>query len=75
AFTAPPGTALWCPATGRIEAPDGRVWMPDGRLVGGRGTSLQPLRSVVFDAVVYVDAATPLPAPTADPSGERPGCA
>ncbi len=69
------GAATWCPATDRIEASDGRVWSPDGRLVGGRGASLQPLRSVVFDAVVYVDPTTPLPAPVPDPRGERPACA
>ncbi|MBA3621541.1 MAG: hypothetical protein H0W51_04380, partial [Euzebyales bacterium] len=58
----------------RLEAPDGRVWTADGRLVGGDGESLTPLRSTVFEGTLYVDRDTPLPSPAPDDRGVVPGC-
>lgn len=63
----------WCAQSRRLET-GGAVWTPDGRLVGGVGDSLQPLRSTVFDGTVYVDAVTVLPRPAPDPRDETPAC-
>ncbi len=46
---------VYCPASGRLEAADGRVWSRQGRLLGGEGASLEVLPTVVHDGVVYVD--------------------
>ena len=64
----------WCPDSRRLEATDA-AWTSDGRLVYGEGESLQPLRIVVHDGVVYVDfSSEPLPRPPPAPAGEPPVC-
>ncbi|CAN5885368.1 hypothetical protein BH20ACT7_BH20ACT7_07530 [soil metagenome] len=73
-FVPPQGAVGWCARTDRLEAPDGRVWTADGRLVGGDGESLTPLRSTVFEGTLYVDRDTPLPSPAPDDRGVVPGC-
>ena len=66
--------AVWCAESGRIETAQA-AWTPDGRLVHGEGESLQPLRSVVHDGVVYVDFfSEPPPRPSPAPSGQPPVC-
>ncbi|MBA2730443.1 MAG: hypothetical protein H0U48_06795 [Euzebyaceae bacterium] len=74
AFVPPKGEVQWCAQTDRLEAADGRVWTADGRLVGGRGRSLTPLRSTVFQGTLFVDHDTPLPSPAPDDRGAVPGC-
>ena len=74
AFTDEPDGIGWCEASQRLETSDA-VWTVDGRLVGGQGASLQPLRSVVFDGVLYVDTSTSLPVPAPGPGGSAPVCA
>jgi hypothetical protein len=73
-FAPPPARVTWCDATRRLESSDGQVWTLDGLLVGGGGTSLQPLPSTVYDGELYVDATDPGPVPPPDPRGETPGC-
>lgn len=73
-FQDPGVEVTWCRQSRRIESSAGQVWALDGQLVGGGGESLQPLRSAVFDGVVYVDPAPRTPAPDPAPAGERPTC-
>ena len=73
-FAAEAATPIWCPETRRLESPDA-AWTADGRSVFGSAPSLQPLRSVVFDGVLYVDLTPSLPRPAAGPPGARPACA
>lgn len=63
----------WCPASRRLETADA-AWNPDGRRSFGDGPSLAPLPSVVFNGIVYVDTANPLPRPAAAPAGQPPVC-
>lgn len=74
AFAAPEAEVVWCGESGRLEAADGRVWRPDGRLVGGAGESLQPLRAQAHAGELYIDPVTELAVPAPDPSAERPAC-
>lgn len=74
-FAGPGEDVLWCRASRRLESPSGRVWRLDGRLVGGPGASLQPLRSQVFDGVLYVSPGADVAAPDPRPAGEQPVCA
>lgn len=73
-FAAEEAAPQWCPKTRRLESP-GAAWTPDGRTAFGTAPSLQPLRSVVFDGVLYVDLTSPLPRPAAGPPGAPPSCA
>ena len=73
AFRSEPSDLSWCPQSGRIENA-ASAWTPEGRLVYGEGASLQPLRSVVYDGVVYVDAQSLLPTPPPAPGSEAPVC-
>ena len=73
AFRAEPGDIAWCPESGRIENAQA-AWTPEGRAVHGEAQSLRPLRSVVYDGVVYVDTTTSLPRPPAAPGGAPPVC-
>ncbi|MDQ3451493.1 MAG: hypothetical protein M3493_02130 [Actinomycetota bacterium] len=74
AFIPPQGRVRWCARTDRLEAADGRVWTADGRLVGGTGESLTPLRSTVFEGTLYVDRETPVPSPAPGDRSAAPGC-
>ena len=74
AFAAPDPVPHWCAASRRLETATG-TWAADGRLVGGEGASLQPLRSTVHDGVVYVDSSTTLPAPAPAPGSQPLVCA
>lgn len=74
AFRPVPEGIVWCPASQRLETPDG-AWAPDGRRVFGDAPSLTPYRSLVFDGTVYVDTVTQMPAPPPAPGGEPPACA
>jgi hypothetical protein len=75
-FVAPDDPVEYCRATRRLEAADGRVWERTGRLVGGDGSSLQPLVSRVHDGVVYVDRERrPPPLPPAPAPDVVPACA
>lgn len=68
------GEIQWCPESRRLETADA-AWTSDGRLVFGEGESLQPLRSVVYDGVIYVDFySEPLPRPPPAPAGDPPVC-
>lgn len=73
-FAPPPGPIGWCETSRRLESPDGQVWTLDGLLVGGGGTSLQPLPSTVYDGELYVDPTDPGPVPPADPREETAAC-
>ncbi len=62
----------WCPASNRLESPDGRVWSLTGR---GRGTeSLTEHPTLVWRDTLYVDptVTSSAPAPSADVI--EPGC-
>ena len=67
-------TVAWCATSGRLEG-GGAAWSSQGQLVYGEGESLQPLRSVVFDGVVYADFTTPQPKPAPAPNDVPPACA
>ncbi|MPZ72038.1 MAG: hypothetical protein GEU74_02200 [Nitriliruptorales bacterium] len=66
------GTA-WCPQSSRLETDDA-AWTRDGRVVFGGEDSLTPLRSVVFDGVVYVDPTSAAEPPPPAPRGAPPVC-
>jgi hypothetical protein len=71
-----PGVAVtYCTASRRLESADARVWNLNGRLVGGEGDSLQPVRHLVHDGEVYVDLRheTDRPDPDRD-AGISPEC-
>ena len=72
AFDAPPEVA-YCPATRRLEAPDGRVWSLTGRGTGGE-PSFAEHPTATSDGVLYLDpsVATTPPTPTGDEVA--PGC-
>ncbi len=74
AFVPPRAAVAWCARSDRLEAADGRVWTADGRLVGGSGQSLTPLRSTVFAGTLYIDPDRPLPTPAPDDRGAIPAC-
>lgn len=69
----PDQDVAWCPQSQRLESEDS-AWTVDGRLVHGPGESLQPVRSVVYDGVVYADLETQLPPPPSGPPGPAPVC-
>lgn len=73
AFAAPDGEIAWCAESRRLEGAAGQVWERDGRLVGGAGSSLTPLRFEVHDGELYIDP-TPLESRTPDDRGEQPAC-
>lgn len=73
AFVDPPEGARWCPASRRIEAPDGRIWTAEGRLIAGQGTSLPTAGITAYDGTLYVDP-TPTPGPAPRPGDARPAC-
>jgi hypothetical protein len=54
AFSAPDGVA-YCPASNRLEHPDGRVWALTGRGTGGTA-SLVPVPTSIVGGIVHVDA-------------------
>lgn len=72
ALDAPP-EVTYCPASRRLEAPDGRVWSLTGRGTSGQ-PSLAERPTETSDGVLYLDptATTPPPTPTADTV--PPGC-
>lgn len=72
-FGAPERDAVYCPASGRLEAP-GAVWNLNGRRVGGDGPSLQPVPTDVHGGTVYVDPTRRPPPPSPLPAGEQPAC-
>ena len=74
AFLAPGAEVVWCPASRRVEAGDGRVWTADGRLVGGEGDSLVPRRAAVYDGRLFVDPTSGPARPPVTLRGERPRC-
>lgn len=77
AFLAPDPAGLvpgYCPESGRLEAPDGRVWTLSGRLVGGTGLSLRSVPAQVSGGTVYVDPTRPAPPPAPQPAGHTPAC-
>lgn len=72
AFSAPDGVT-YCPASNRLEHPDGRVWALTGRGTDGQA-SLAPVPTLTVSGIAYVDATAvgvPL-APVDEPT--RPGC-
>ena len=79
AFLPEPDEVSWCAASQRLETTDGdtprpAAWTADGRLVYGERMSLQPLRSTVYDGIVYVDLETQLPPPAPGPPESPPEC-
>jgi hypothetical protein len=72
AFDAPPEVD-YCPASRRLEAPDGRVWALTGRGTGGE-PSFAERPTITSEGLLYLDptAATPPPTPASDPVA--PGC-
>lgn len=72
AFEAPDGTA-YCPATNRLEHPDGRVWAVTGRGYGDT-PSLVPAPTLGVAGIGYVDPTVRLPAPDPLPEDAAPGC-
>ena len=72
-FAAPQETVVYCEDSRRLEAP-GVVWDLRGRLVGGNGSSLQPLAFQVHDGDLYVDPTSNPAAPPPAPRGETPSC-
>jgi hypothetical protein len=73
ALAAPPGTA-YCPATNRLEHPDGRVWAITGRGLGGT-PSLESAPTLGVAGVGYVDRTVRLPGPEPLADVVQPGCA
>lgn len=67
------GTITWCPQSQRLESRDS-AWTADGRVVHGPRRSLTPVRSVVYDGVVYADLEGQLPPPPPGPPGPPPVC-
>ncbi|MGI9016233.1 MAG: hypothetical protein ACR2HR_03860 [Euzebya sp.] len=76
AFVDPPGQARYCPASRRIEAPDGRQWSAQGRLLVGQGQSLRPVQITAYDHMLFIDptAQTELLQPRIDATSPLPGC-
>ena len=70
----PPEGAGYCPASRRIESPDGGVWTVQGRRVGGGGPSLSVLPSLAYEGDVWVDPTTPAPAADPAPGQVEPAC-
>lgn len=66
--------ARLCPASRRLESPDGRVWDLGGRALDG-GASLAAHPAVVHAGTVYVDPMTRLPAPETRDRGVTAACA
>lgn len=73
AFVDPPADARWCPASRRIESPDGRIWTAEGRLIAGDGMSLDRGQAQAHDGLLYVDP-TPVAGPEPIPGDAEPGC-
>lgn len=74
AFVAPDAPVRYCPDARVLVTQDGRAWERNGRLVAGRGESLQPLRIAAHDGVVYVDADARPAAPPPRPSSDSSAC-
>ena len=75
-FAAPDATLRWCPESRRLESATGDVFTPEGVRLGGDGTSLAPVPSVVYEQQLYVDAEAltdPEPLPAAE-EGVDPVC-
>jgi hypothetical protein len=68
-----PSEVSYCPASRRLESPDGEVWALTGRGTGGV-PSLAEHPTVTSGGVLYLDptVTSPPPAPTSDPV--EPGC-
>lgn len=66
-------TPVWCPDSGHLETPDGRVWSPTGRALDG-GPSLAEHPTLVVDGVVYLDQTRQLPAPPPEDRDVEPAC-
>jgi len=62
----------YCPASNRLESPDG-VWSLTGRGLGG-AASLDEHPTFVRDEVLYVDPSQTLPGPPATAEPVEPGC-
>lgn len=73
AFVDPPADARWCPASRRIESPDGRIWTAGGRLIAGDGTSLDLGQAQAHEGLLYVDP-TPVAGPEPVSGDAEPGC-
>jgi hypothetical protein len=65
--------ADYCPASNRLEAPDGRVWSLTGRGLAGT-PSLPEHPTLVQGGVVYVDPTRTSPGPTPSDEPAEPGC-
>ena len=75
-FARPDAPVRWCPASRRLESPSGDVFTPEGVRIGGLGSSLAPVPSVVFEDLLYLDAealADPQPIATST-TGAVPVC-
>lgn len=64
----------WCPRSGHLESPDGRVWSPTGRALDGGG-SLAEHPTIVVDGVLYLDQTRRRPAPVPEDRDPEPACA
>lgn len=64
----------FCPASRRIESPDGGVWSLTGRGLGGQ-PSLREHPTLVRDGVLYVDPTRLSSAPPASDGSVEPACA
>lgn len=69
AFPLEPHRPRYCPTSGRLESPDGRVWSTTGRALDG-GPSLPTHPVVVHEGIVYVDPTRSIAGP---PPAQRPG--
>lgn len=63
----------YCPASNRLESPDGGVWALTGRGLAG-AASLSEHPATVVDGVVYVDPTSRAPGPDPDPTPASPTC-
>jgi len=72
AFDAPDGIA-YCPASNRLEHPDGRVWTLTGRGQAGI-PSLVPVATLTVRGSAWLDPTARAPAPDPLPEVAAPGC-
>lgn len=63
----------YCPASNRLEAPDGRVWSLTGRGFAGV-PSLEEHPTQLHDGQVYVDPTVSVPGPSPTADEVAPGC-
>lgn len=62
----------WCPASRRLESPDGRVWSPTGRGLGTPSLARAPIR--VHDGRIYVDPGSRIDGPRPSDETATPAC-